>query len=185
MTKFIFIGIIIVAILGFYFYYKFNNQRPIEIQQELLKNMKISSLNFGKGEFIPQKFTCDGQDISPEIRIEGAPPEAKSLVLIVDDPDAPAGTWTHWIVWNIPADTKIIYEGKLPEGAKEGKTDFGRSGYGGPCPPPGKPHRYFFKIYALDSDLDLDNGASRQELEQLMAGHILDQAEFFGLYQRK
>lgn len=146
--------------------------------------MIIYSKNFKNNDFIPPKFTCDGEDINPELIIEDVPLEAKSLVLIVDDPDAPAGTWTHWTVWNIPPDTKVIYEGKLPEGAKEGKTDFGRSGYGGPCPPSGKPHRYFFKIYALDSMLNLESGASRQELEQALVNHILDQAEFFGLYQR-
>ncbi len=112
------------------------------------------------------------------------PAEAKSLVLIVDDPDAPAGDWVHWTVWNISAKTKTIAENSLPENAAEGFTDFGKPGYGGPCPPTGT-HRYFFKLYALDTTLALNSSAKKTDIEKAMEGHILEQAELVGLYQRK
>ncbi len=145
-----------------------------------VSEMKISSV-FNNGDNIPKKYTCDGQDISPALKVNDVPATAKSLVLIVDDPDAPRGTWTHWTVWNIPPTTKDI-----PEGAKlgvEGITDFGTIGYGGPCPPSGS-HTYRFKLYALDKMLDLRRGASLSELEKEMNGHVIAQAELDGEYQR-
>jgi Raf kinase inhibitor-like YbhB/YbcL family protein len=173
----IFIIIVILAII----YFALIKQRSENFS---FKNMKISSPNFSNNEFIPVDFTCDGKDINPEIYIDEVPENTLSLVLIVDDPDAPMGVWTHWTMWNIPPQTKIIKQGSLPEGAVEGITSFGKPGWGGPCPPQGKPHRYFFKIFALDKKLDLSSSASRNDLEKAMEGHILDKAEFFGLYKR-
>lgn len=182
MKKFLFIAIIIIIIIGAVFCVL--RSTTFKRSEIVYKNMKIYSTDFGAGEFIPKKFTCDDQDINPELIIEDVPNNAKSLVLIVDDPDAPMGTWTHWTVWNISPDTNIIRQGEVPAGAFEGQTDFGRPGWGGPCPPAGKSHRYFFRVFALDTKLDLNTGASRQDLELAMKDHILDQAEFFGLYQR-
>src|SRR5438876_9788033 len=121
--------------------------------------MKISSSAFQEGGNIPSKFTCDGTDANPPLRFEGAPAETKSLVLIVDDPDAPSGLFTHWLIWNISSQTTTIAEGSTPKGV-QGTNDFGKSGYGGPCPPSGT-HRYYFKIFALDRELDLPFGAKR------------------------
>lgn len=180
MKKIIFSIIILLVVFGAISIYKIIFQRSAVN----VLNMKITSPDFLNNEFIPTQFTCDGQDLNPELRIEEIPEGAQSLVLIVDDPDAPGGTFTHWTVWNIPSNTEVIKKGELPNGATEGKTDFGRSGYGGPCPPPGKPHRYFFKIYALDTILNLPAGASRSDLEKAMNGHIIDHAELIGLYQR-
>jgi Raf kinase inhibitor-like YbhB/YbcL family protein len=137
---------------------------------------------------IPQKYTCDGADISPELTWAGAPTGTQSVALIADDPDAPVGTWTHWVIWNIPPE-KTLPDGvakveTLEEGTRQGKNDFKRIGYGGPCPPPGKPHRYFFRVYALDAKIDTKPGASRSELERSMKGHVLAQAELMGKYGR-
>lgn len=147
-------------------------------------NMKIFSRAFQSGELIPSKYTCDGNNISPPLKISGIPKAAKSLALIVDDPDAPAGTWVHWIIWNINPQTTSIAEQSVPADAIEGKTSFGKSGYGGPCPPSGT-HRYFFKIYALDTWLDLPRATDRAALGNAIAGRILDKAEIIGIYKRK
>lgn len=146
--------------------------------------MKISSPAFEANQIIPSKYTCDGENISPPLQITDIPANAKSLVLITDDPDAPAGTWTHWTVWNILPETKEIGENSAPIGAVEGVTSFGSKGYGGPCPPSGT-HRYFFKLYALDKILDLPPSAKDSDIEKAMAGHILDKAEVVGLYKRQ
>ncbi len=143
-------------------------------------NMKIKSNDFKHNEFIPRKFTCEGQDINPGLIIEEVSAEAKSLALIVDDPDAPMKTWVHWVVFDIPV-TSRIEENSIP--GKQGRNDFGRKNYGGPCPPFGT-HRYFFKIYALDKNLNLNEGLSKEELEKAMQGHILDKAELIGLYKK-
>jgi Raf kinase inhibitor-like YbhB/YbcL family protein len=145
--------------------------------------MKIESPAFENNQSILSKYTCDGENISPPLKINDVPEGTKSLVLIVDDPDAPVGTWVHWTVWNINPQTKEIPEGVEPEGAVEGLTDFGSPGYGGPCPPSGK-HRYFFKLYALDILLSLDSSAETKDIEEAMEGHILDKAELIGLYSR-
>lgn len=148
--------------------------------------LTIKSSAFKDGEFIPEKFTCDGENANPLLEIRNIPPETKNLALIMDDPDAPSGTWVHWLVWNILPNTQYINEDALPDGAVEGKTSFGRPGYGGPCPPRGdKPHRYFFKIYALDGDISLEAGSSLEDLEKAMEGHIIEQSRIVGLYQRK
>jgi Raf kinase inhibitor-like YbhB/YbcL family protein len=146
--------------------------------------MKITSSAFQQGGSIPSKFTCDGSDASPALRVEQIPGDAKTLVLIVDDPDAPSGLFTHWIGWNIDPKTAEIAEGNAPSGAVQGQNDFGKSGYGGPCPPSGT-HRYFFKIFALDLQLDLPAGAKRSQLDAAMKGHVLAQGELMGRYSRK
>lgn len=143
-------------------------------------SMKIMSPDFKHNEYIPKKFTCDGRDISPNLTIENIPGGAKSLALIVDDPDAPAGTWVHWVVYDIPITNKIE-EDTVP--GKQGITTSRTKEYGGPCPPSGT-HRYFFKIYALDAILNLKEGLTKAELEKAMEGHILAQAELIGLYKR-
>ncbi len=144
--------------------------------------MKISSPVFGHKGTIPAKYTCDGANISPALTIEGVPDGARSLVLIVDDPDAPSGTWVHWVVWNIDPKTRQLAEGAVGA-AEEGVNDFRKRDYGGPCPPSGT-HRYFFKLYALDTVLHPGDGASKAAVEKSMKGHILDQAEIVGLYRR-
>ena len=145
--------------------------------------IKVISAVFKNGEMIPKKYTCDGEDVSPPLTIEGVPTNAKSLTLIVDDPDAPMGTWNHWLVWNIDPKTKEIGENSVPAEAVLGTNDFGKLDYGGPCPPSGT-HRYFFKVYAFDTVLNLPQGAKRNELETAMKNHILDQEELMGKYSR-
>ncbi len=142
--------------------------------------MKITSPDFRNNEMIPKKFTCDGEDASPVLVIEGIPAQAKSLALIVDDPDAPKGTWVHWVVYDMPPAGRIEQNG-VP--GKQGTNDFGKRKYGGPCPPSGT-HRYFFKLFALDAMLGLKEGLSKKELEHSLQGHILEKAELVGLYKR-
>jgi hypothetical protein len=144
--------------------------------------MKIESSEFKHGEAIPPVFTCQGDDKSPPLKISDVPAEAKSLVLIVDDPDAPGGTWVHWLVWNIPPDTGVFDQNHVPNGAEQGKNSWGRAGYGGPCPPSGT-HRYFFKLYALDDMLPLSS-ADVQQLEKAMKPHIIEQCELMGTYRK-
>jgi Raf kinase inhibitor-like YbhB/YbcL family protein len=145
--------------------------------------MVISSQAFKHNSFIPSKYTCHGDNINPPLEIKDVPKKAKSLVLIVDDPDAPSGTFTHWTVWNVSPTITQINEGSVPAGAVEGQTDFGESDYGGPCPPSGT-HRYFFKLYALDIALNLTSEAEKRDLEKAIKGHILDEATLVGLYRR-
>ena len=145
--------------------------------------LKVTSSAFQEGGNIPSKFTCDGSDTSPSLQITGVPSEAKSLVLIADDPDAPGGLFTHWLVWNIPSQTKSIAEGSAPNGV-QGANDFGKSGYRGPCPPAGV-HRYSFKIFALDRELELRSGAKRSQMNAAMKGHVIAQGELVGRYSRK
>ncbi len=144
--------------------------------------LKISSPVFDNNGMIPKKYTCDGEDINPPLLIDGVPEGTKSLALIVDDPDAPMGTWVHWVVWNINADTREIGEGEKTGGV-EGMNDFRKHSYGGPCPPSGT-HRYFFKVYALDSELNIPDNSDKDAVEEAMSGHILDKAELVGLYRR-
>ena len=145
--------------------------------------MKITSSAFQEGGNISSKFTCDGGDSSPPLRIAEIPSGAKTLALVVDDPDAPSGVFTHWIVWNISPQTNAIAEGSAPQGV-QGTNDFGKFGYGGPCPPSGT-HRYYFKIFALDRELDLPFGAKRGQLDAAMKGHVVAQGELMGRYSRK
>ena len=145
--------------------------------------MKITSSAFENRGQIPSKYTCDGEDINPPLKFENVPERAQALALIADDPDAPSGTWVHWTVWNMPVSTTGIDEGNKPAGV-EGMTSFGSKGYGGPCPPSGS-HRYFFKLYALDTELDLDMDADKEALEYAMQGHIIEQTELTGNYSRR
>ena len=145
--------------------------------------MEITSSAFHEGGNIPSKFTCDGSDTSPPLQITGIPSEAKSLVLIADDPDAPGGLFTHWLVWNIPPQTNSIAERSAPKGV-HGTNDFGKPDYKGPCPPPGT-HRYSFKVFALDRELDLRGGAKRGQLDAAMKGHVIAQGELVGRYARR
>jgi Raf kinase inhibitor-like YbhB/YbcL family protein len=151
--------------------------------------MTITSSAFRFGQPIPAKYTCEGEDVSPPLQWSDLPAGAKSLSLICDGPDAPVGTGVHWVVYDLPLTkgelTKNVPATQtLPDGAKQGRNDFKRVGYGGPCPPPGKPHRYYFKLYALDTDLGLKPGATKQDLLRAMEGHILAEAQLMGTYQR-
>lgn len=146
--------------------------------------MRLTSPAFDNNKNIPAKYTCDGDDVNPTLKITDVPPAAKSLVLIVDDPDAPRGNWTHWLVWNIKPETAKIAEDSAPIGAVEGITDFGNSGWGGPCPGSGA-HRYQFKLYAVDTELNLDSSAKKPDLENVLSGHSLAQTVLVGLYQRR
>lgn len=145
--------------------------------------MEIRSPAFENGGRIPSKYTCDGEDICPPLQFLDIPKEAASLSLIMDDPDAPGGTFDHWVVWNMPPNTKSIEEGEEPRGV-QGTTSFGSRGYGGPCPPQGE-HRYFFKLYALDSKINLPESSRKTDLEKSMKGHIIKQATLMGKYSRK
>jgi len=152
-------------------------------------SLAVTTTAFSPGGAIPKSYTCDGADASPDLSWSGAPAGVQSFALIADDPDAPVGTWTHWLIWNIPAQSTGLPKGvpkdeTLRDGTSQGRNDFRRVGYGGPCPPPGKPHRYFFKVYALDAKLDLRGGANRNELERAMKGHVLAQGELMGKYGR-
>ena len=145
-------------------------------------NMKITS-EFEHNGNIPSVYTCDGQDLAPVLTISEVPASTQELVLIVDDPDAPMGTWVHWLLYNLPANTSTIDNKNLPVEAKQGMTDFGRASWGGPCPPSGT-HRYFFKLYALDKKLDLPSGVKKSDLEKALNGHVIEQTELIGLYKR-
>lgn len=149
-----------------------------------MNNLELRSPVFKDGDAILSKYTCDGKNINPPLEILGVPDSAKSLVLIVDDPDSPAKVWVHWLVWNISPDTKIIEENSVPIGATEGINDFFRTSYGGPCPQLGT-HHYYFKLYALDAILELDSLATTKEkLEKAMEMHILDTSTLIGLYSK-
>ncbi len=155
---------------------------------ELKMDIKVTSASFEEGGMIPSKYTCDGEDISPSLSWSGVPEGTKSIALVSDDPDAPMGTWVHWVAFNLPPETGELAEGiphgeTLEIGGKQGKTDFGKVGYGGPCPPSGT-HRYYFKIYALDTMIDLDAGITKAELLEAMEGHILAQGQLMGRYKR-
>jgi Raf kinase inhibitor-like YbhB/YbcL family protein len=145
--------------------------------------LEIRSTAFNPEELIPKKYTCQGEDVNPELTIHGIPEETKSLVLIMDDPDAPSGTWDHWVVWNIDPVLKIA-EDSIPKGGVVGKNSWDRNDYGGPCPPSGT-HRYFFKLYALDTQLALDEEKSnKKNVENAMKGHIIEQAVLMGKYKK-
>ena len=148
----------------------------------------ITSSAFSEGEMIPTRHTCDGPDVSPDLAWSGVPETARSLALICDDPDAPMGTWVHWVLFNIPADAdglapEISSHATLENGARHGTNDFRKLGYGGPCPPGGT-HRYFFKLYALDAELALDSGITKSQLVDAMEGHILAEGQLMGTYSR-
>ena len=159
--------------------------RTPSVSQEVVMNLEITSPAFVHEEGIPELYTCKGRDISPPLQW-GEPPEGtQSLVLIMDDPDAPVGTWDHWLVFNLPPNLRQLPEDavSLPQGALTGRNSWGRNDYGGPCPPGGARHRYFFKLYALDTQLDLQSGVKKNQLEQAMQTHILAQGELIGIYK--
>lgn len=151
--------------------------------------LELKTSAFTPGGDIPKKFTCDGPDLSPGLSWSEAPSNTQSIALVMDDPDAPSGTWVHWVVYDLPPAVRALPEG-LPQdgdlkvGGRQGRNDFRRTGYGGPCPPPGKPHRYFFKLYALDIKTNLNPGATKADLDRAIQGHILAQAELMGRYKR-
>lgn len=154
-----------------------------------MTKLEIKSPAFSEGAMIPSKYTCEGQDVSPPLEIHGVPEQAKSLALISDDPDAPRGTWVHWVLYDWPADRPTIPEnvpkiGQLPNGAKQGTNDFRRLGYGGPCPPSGT-HRYFFRVYALDQPVGKGAGLTKTELLEAIRGHVLAEGQLMGRYARK
>lgn len=149
----------------------------------------LSSSAFQQGEKIPTVYTCDGKDLSPPLQWQGLPAETKSIAIICDDPDAPMGTWVHWVIFNLPGTLTSLEAGvlkvkSLENGAIQGWNDFGRIGYGGPCPPRGSTHRYFFKIYALDAILQLEPDIDKELLAQAMQGHILAEGHLMGKYHR-
>jgi len=151
--------------------------------------MELKSSAFQNGADIPRKYTCDGSDVSPQLSWANAPSSTKMFALVADDPDAPAGTWVHWVIYDLPLEAKELAEGtakteSLRNGAKQGVNDFRKVGYGGPCPPPGKLHRYFFKLYALDAPTNLKPRATKQQLLAAIKGHILSEAELVGRYKR-
>jgi Raf kinase inhibitor-like YbhB/YbcL family protein len=149
----------------------------------------LTSTVFKEGQPIPTDYTCSGPDQSPPLTWNNLPTDTVSVALICDDPDAPAGTWVHWVIYNIPPDMNglplnVPKTETLPSGARQGVNDFGRIGYGGPCPPRGKPHRYYFKLYALDAQLSLAPGATRQALLDAMKGHVLAEGQLMGTFRR-
>lgn len=150
--------------------------------------IQVLSKAFVNGSAIPARFTCDGPNVSPDLAWANVPAGARSLVLICDDPDAPVGTWVHWVLYDLPASEKGLPEGiqaAAPSGARHGQNSWNREGYGGPCPPQGKPHRYFFRLYALDAPLGLSAGATKAQILEAMKGHVLAQGELMGTYARK
>jgi Raf kinase inhibitor-like YbhB/YbcL family protein len=153
-------------------------------------DLTLTSSAFRDGEPIPVIHSCDGEDLSPQLAWTGAPVETRTFALICDDPDAPRGTWVHWLIWNLGADTVELGQGvpprpQLPSGARQGLNDGGDLGYAGPCPPPGAPHRYFFRLYSLDTALNLPPGVNRSDLVAAMRGHILARGTIMGTYQRR
>jgi Raf kinase inhibitor-like YbhB/YbcL family protein len=158
--------------------------------KDKLMEIVVKSPAFVEGDPIPPKYTGDGADVSPALTWSGIPHEAQSLVLLCEDPDAPRGTWTHWVLFNLPPSTRELAEGTPTEptlagGAVQGTNDFGKIGYGGPAPPPGKPHRYYFKLTALNTTLNLPAGAKRQDVLKAMEGHVLGEGWVMGTYRRK
>jgi Raf kinase inhibitor-like YbhB/YbcL family protein len=153
------------------------------------EKFEITSTDFAPGGAIPREFTCEGADGSPALEWTAPPAGTKSLALIVDDPDAPVGTWVHWVIYNLPPESRGLSastpkDAELADGSRQGENDFRRLSYGGPCPPPGRAHRYFFKLYALDVKLEAGPGLTKQQLEKAMEGHTLARAELMGRYKR-
>jgi len=158
-------------------------------ESKIAASLQLMSSAFQNGAEIPRKYTCDADDVSPALRWDKVPAGTRAFALIADDPDAPAGTWVHWVVYDIPAEAKELAEGTaktetLPSGAKQGINDFRKVGYGGPCPPPGSSHRYFFKLYALDAATNLKSRATKQQLLDAIKGHVLSEGELIGRYKR-
>ena len=186
--KFITIIAIVCLCVVFYNMTSCENQPQTETGSDKME-LSIESSAFQEGGMIPSKYTCDGINVSPPLKWSEPPEETKSLVLISDDPDAPMGTWVHWVVYNIPPSLKEFSENipsseVLDNSTIQGTTDFGRIGYGGPCPPSGT-HRYFFKIYALDDKLNISPGATKQQVVDAMKGHVIAEGQLMGRYKRQ
>jgi Raf kinase inhibitor-like YbhB/YbcL family protein len=177
---------VLAAIFGFCLTASCSNE--LKPAKDSIASMKITSTAFADGRPIPVQYTCDGLNISPPLQWTNAPTNTKSFALIADDPDAPGGTWVHWVIYDLPPDVNALAENAAkspPDNARQGVNDFKQIGYGGPCPPPGKPHHYHFKIYALDTMIDLPPGATKAELLAAMNGHVLARGELIGIYRRK
>jgi hypothetical protein len=171
------------------FIFIFISSNPLHVQIKGETKMELKSSVFEAGSTIPKKYTCQGEDISPPLSWNTVPEKTQSLALICDDPDAPMGVWVHWVMFNLPADTRELAENVPPQktlanGAKQGTNDFRKIGYGGPCPPSGE-HRYFFKLYALDIKIDHEAGLKKADLLKIMEGHILDESKLMGTYRRR
>ncbi len=155
----------------------------------VLMAFALRSTAYVDGADIPRKFTCEGPNVSPALQWDAPPAGTQSLAIVMDDPDAPSGTWVHWVLFNLPASTRELPEGlskaaELKDGSKQGRNDFGRTGYEGPCPPHGPAHRYSLRLYALDTKLGLRAGSTKLDVEKAMRGHVLAQAELMGKYKR-
>lgn len=185
---FVFI-ILFTLVIASAFFYSGTTHKEVSVKNKSQKGIAMKQLIIKSSAFvdkgrIPATYTCDGEDINPPLLFENVPDDARSLTLIVEDPDAPGKTWVHWVVFNISADTTHINEDSVPQGAVEAMTDFGNVGYGGPCPPQGV-HRYHFKLYALDTVLDLTEDVTLEEIRHAMERHIIEEAELVGLYSRE
>lgn len=188
MKKIIFTIIFLAASVAFwYFKYELPKKSSVQVLENNIKPMQISSPSFLEGKSIPAKYTCDGEGVNPPLQFSDIPAEAKSLALIVDDPDAPgappAGGWVHWVLWNMDPRTDGVAENSTPPKALQGQTSSGQNVYGGPCPPDGQ-HRYFFKLFALDTKISLPTYSLVADLEKAMEGHILKSAQLIGVYGR-
>ena len=185
-------GVLVILILGLMIYAFFSMSSTKSVQRKEVKQMTILSA-FKDGDLIPKKYACEGQDINPEIVVSNVPEGAKTIAIICEDPDAPIGTFVHWVLWNFPVNGSSVKipEGirkveKLPDGTMQGYNDFGKIGYNGPCPPKGHGvHHYHFKVYAVNNVLELKGKITKKELEKALSGKILAQAEIIGLYERK
>ncbi len=149
----------------------------------------ITTSAFASGAAIPERYTCKGEDLSPALEWKDAPAKTAAFAMIMDDPDAPAGVWVHWVLWNLPRSATSLREGvarsdQLEDGSQQGRNSFGKTGYNGPCPPPGQTHRYFFRLYALDVKLNLPADADRSQLDAAMKDHVLAQAEYMGTFHK-
>ena len=165
-----------------------NEEKPVTQTQEEAMGLKLTSSAFNEGDLIPKLYTCDGKDISPPLAWTGVPGGARSLALICDDPDAPVGIWDHWVLFNMPVNVTSLPEAVQkvetpPQGGTQGRNSWGKIGYGGPCPPGGT-HRYIFKLYALDTELNLKAGADKKDVEKAMKGHILAETQLMSKYKR-
>ena len=177
-------GVILLIVSGWLFTgnrFDKTNSKKIK-EREVKEKIEITSLAFKNGGWIPVEYTCEGKDINPPLKIKDVPEQTKSLVIMIEDPDAPFKVWDHWIVYNIDPAIRQIPEGQIPKGGQEIKNSFGKLSYGGPCPPPGKAHRYFFKVYALDTVLD--KISNKQELFKAMQGHIVGFGQLMGKFKR-
>ena len=178
--------IVLGVLLGFWAFKKMPAQNPQQNNNQTIQQttMKIESPAFLDQQDIPSKYSCDGEGVNPPLAFKDIPVNAKTLALIIDDPDAPNGTWTHWTLWNIATTTSQILENSSPAEAVQGQTSSGQNDYGGPCPPSGT-HHYFFKLYALDQKLTIPSYSTVDKLVEAMQGHIIQQAQLIGLYSKK